>query len=65
MVALLGLQLAVRLTDPPLGYERTEPVFNYTVDECGPVHLVVSALPGCAMLPVVSALPGCAMLPPQ
>ncbi|KAL4437039.1 hypothetical protein ABPG75_004178 [Micractinium tetrahymenae] len=22
-------------------YERTKPVYNYTVDECGPVHLIV------------------------
>ncbi len=21
-------------------YERTKPIFNYTVDECGPVHIV-------------------------
>ncbi len=23
------------------GYERTNPVYNYTVDECGPVHITI------------------------
>ena len=56
MGALLVWQ-AVELTGPPPGYERTEPVFNYTVDECGPVHLVVSALPVMPCTLVVTALP--------
>jgi hypothetical protein len=26
-------------------YERSNPIFNYTVDDCGPVHITIGALP--------------------
>lgn len=45
-------------------YERSTPVYNFTVDLCGPVHITIGRLPHASFNPHLSAPAAIGMLSP-